>query len=491
MDVPLLDDHGNDWWAPLRIELLVQAQSILDLRHHVDQQTHNRSVRVTTYRPRQWKGVGGGVELNRLKSLGWQLTALTTQLRGEVLKSQGLDLDVRRAISMRMHNSPMSRAASLFLTEISAPSMLETVLNVAQDDDLILTADPVAHKVASARGHRVHSVWGLPSNGHPHADSLSRRAVAAIASQDPLLANALAPMIRGNLRVLTRDWSRIRRAVALARPRNVVVPSDQHRYGVLAVWASRAFGARSVVLQHGMTVDPAGYLPLRAEVFAAFGQQSSDWMTARGTEPERIVIVGFPRDSGTSTVRQERVTPHRHVAMVPLQPVDIDLERRIVKYAFHSALARGWLLRLRLHPGDARRLSLNDSGVLIDLGLDGATEGVEIERDRSLALSLGDSYLVIGHDTTVLAEAAGTGPVVAVYTTRDRVSPYRRTGLLEFSEQEGLDEIFDRLDRHGIDPETKAQMLRAENRLIACRGQAAVVRIRRLLSEGSSTSESV
>lgn len=51
----------------------------------------------------------------------------------------------------------------------------------------------------------------------------------------------------------------------------------------------------SLVVQHGITGHPVGFLPLEATRFASWGQACSEWLRSRGAPPEGLIGTGDPR----------------------------------------------------------------------------------------------------------------------------------------------------------------------------------------------------
>jgi diadenosine tetraphosphatase ApaH/serine/threonine PP2A family protein phosphatase len=79
------------------------------------------------------------------------------------------------------------------------------------------------------------------------------------------------------------------------RVQSLLLVSDAHHGSRLLTLVGRKLGIPSVVVQHGATFAPWGYLPLHADRFAAWGESSRQWMLERGADPERVVVTGQPR----------------------------------------------------------------------------------------------------------------------------------------------------------------------------------------------------
>jgi CDP-glycerol glycerophosphotransferase (TagB/SpsB family) len=75
----------------------------------------------------------------------------------------------------------------------------------------------------------------------------------------------------------------------------MLLVSDAHHGSRLLTLVGRNLGIPSIVVQHGATFAPWGYLPLHADRFAAWGETSRQWMLERGADPDRVVVTGQPR----------------------------------------------------------------------------------------------------------------------------------------------------------------------------------------------------
>ena len=76
-------------------------------------------------------------------------------------------------------------------------------------------------------------------------------------------------------------------------PRTVLAASTQLRGGAALTVAARAYGARSLLLQHGI-LQPF-YTPLLADLMLTWGPSSDETLVALGVPPARLVAAGSPR----------------------------------------------------------------------------------------------------------------------------------------------------------------------------------------------------
>ena len=105
----------------------------------------------------------------------------------------------------------------------------------------------------------------------------------------------LEPLVRRSVPWLAVERAGVARALDVLQPRRLVLASDQHRVGRLAVDLARERGIRTVVLQHGHPMGSLGYLPVFADSLATWSERSDAWVIAGGTDPARLIRLGNPR----------------------------------------------------------------------------------------------------------------------------------------------------------------------------------------------------
>lgn len=254
------------------------------------------------------------------------------------LRARGLDREAR-AWGLRMarlgQRLPGGPWAVAFVSEVATPSALGSSMAVARE----LTKARAVVGVSDPRGYRAWRRDGW----HPFAlvlDPTEDRRVANRAAAPsteawnearrlcpPLIIGGrdLAPIalevmdrfVPRSLARLSVDWRAIARYLDATDAPVVVLASDQHRTGRLAVEIARQEGRRSVVLQHGLPQARTGYLPVRADLVLAWSETAAAWFVERGTAPERVAIVGNPAStnwpaachgSATVSARHRRIT---------------------------------------------------------------------------------------------------------------------------------------------------------------------------------------
>jgi hypothetical protein len=118
------------------------------------------------------------------------------------------------------------------------------------------------------------------------------------APQVPLPAAAwtgwLAAQTRQLLPTQAGMVANIERLFARQRPTHVVVDQDASPLARALVAAARRWGARSVVVQHGVPYVRYGYAPLVADCLCAWGETSREQLAGWGVDRRRMRVTGFP-----------------------------------------------------------------------------------------------------------------------------------------------------------------------------------------------------
>lgn len=136
----------------------------------------------------------------------------------------------------------------------------------------------------------------------------------------------------------------------------LLLHSDAHHGSRLFTLVGQQLGIPSVVAQHGLTLGEWGYIPLYANYFAAWGNQSRQWMIDHGVSPERIVITGSPRiDRILSLTPLSRTDLHlpeqRKLILWPIDPGPISHLRSIFEQIMQAISDNPPLtLLIRPHP---------------------------------------------------------------------------------------------------------------------------------------------
>jgi hypothetical protein len=168
----------------------------------------------------------------------------------------------------------------------------------------------------------------------------------------PLALRRLRPLVLRSMPFLAAESAAVERYFDATVPEAVAIASDQHRIGRLTVAAARRRGIRSVVVQHGLPQGRIGYLPVIADLVAAWSSASRDWFVDAGTPPESVVVTGNPRFDALATTH--RAQPRGLHILLALSPTALATNEALVRSAL-EALDRlpGGRLTVKLHPGQS------------------------------------------------------------------------------------------------------------------------------------------
>jgi len=383
---------------------------------------------------------------NLLLPLAVEAGELSTDLgRGgliERLKGAGVDRAVRVA-ALRATGFGRSEAVEpvpiAFVAEFVTPSGLEPMR-------LVAAALPGGRWRTLAGDPRVVRRWRLPGKRHlaltvPWRDErqILRRATreaadrwAEIRRSPPAFAlngrdltkpalDRLEPLVLRSSPWLRVEREAIRRRVEALRPDWVVVASDQHRLGRLAVDVARGAGARSLVLQHGWPQYRLGYLPVVADRVATWSAASDEWFVEGGTAPNRLDRLGNPRldpmlagDRETTRAGESRrlSLDGRPAILVALSPSDAGRNLALVDLALSAAERdSSAAVVIKLHPGDGR---WQDVRRRVDEAPSESRSRIRVQRSEPIGPLLRWADLTLLHRSTVAVEALALGTPVAV-----------------------------------------------------------------------------
>jgi hypothetical protein len=186
---------------------------------------------------------------------------------------------------------------------------LIAVASALGDDAVVWSADPRVHRRFQRAGLRPDALVTSLKRERRLVRS-ARRAVAAqideIRDSPPVIRLGERDVSREVVQLLTRvaaralPWAAVERAAIADRihrsgVRCVVLASDQHPIGRLAVTAAHEANVATVVVQHGLPRIRIGLVPVIADRIAAWSANSAAWLADRGTSAHRIVITGNVR----------------------------------------------------------------------------------------------------------------------------------------------------------------------------------------------------
>ena len=332
------------------------------------------------------------------------------------LKAQGFDRGIRSAALRRLRASRTREAEVAAVVEIPTPSMLEPICLVIAASDAagaIAVADPRAATRLAACDRPTHALV-LPWREERRLVAEARRSLTAMWRElrsesrpmpcgdidlAPLASRRLGRLVLRSMPFLAAESAAVERYLEAVRPDVVAIASDQHRIGRLTVAAARRRGIRSVVLQHGLPQAQIGYLPVVADLVAAWSPASRDWFLEAGTQPQSVVVTGNPRiDALAATPRPESKAVHILLALSPTAA------------ATNEALLRGAvealdrvpraLLTVKLHPGQG------DWSFVARI-VRGATNRarIAVRRTEPLYPLLAEASVVVVHRSSVAVEA--------------------------------------------------------------------------------------
>ncbi len=358
-------------------------------------------------------------------------------------KQRGLDRALRAHAMRLMGRAGLPRRqpnGTLFVSELPTPSMLEPSVRVAQamprERTAVAAADPrvLRHwRDRSIPASPILLPWLEERRLLARARRAAKAAVSAFTARQPLFefngsdvtepaVSALRSLILNSAPWLAIELRALRRIVAACHPATIVVATDQHRIGRLAVTAAKGSGTKVVVLQHGLPQTPIGFLPLVADEICVWSDGVRDWFTARGVDAARVRVLGNPRlddlvelDRRTTRDRidaERRITASRRLLVV-LSPLGIDANLAVLRIAIDACRQdRGLGCIVKLHPGagDPRPMLRLITGA-------GLGQRMVVARRESLVPLLLWADVTFLFRSTVALEslAAGTPVVVADY----------------------------------------------------------------------------
>jgi hypothetical protein len=221
---------------------------------------------------------------------------------------------------------------------------------------------------------------------------------------------ALRPLALRSMPHLAPERLAISRFLEAAAPVAVAIASDQHRIGRLTVNVARAMGIRSVVIQHGLPQARIGYLPVVADVVAAWSQASEEWFLRAGTPMTCLTVTGNPR------------TDRLRLAVGPVlgQSVLLVLSGggREPNLALVRSVARavqaipGATLRIKLHPGESAVTTRAVRSIAVR---EIARQRVTVHQREPIDSLFQTASVVVLHRSTVALEALMVGRPVVVH----------------------------------------------------------------------------
>jgi len=153
------------------------------------------------------------------------------------------------------------------------------------------------------------------------------------------------------LKQIVREIIAIKKLLLAQQPLLVLLGSDAHRIGRIIVQLARQLNIRTAVMQHGATVGMYGYVPVLADCFLAWGDQTRKWLVDRGVHNEKVRIVGNPRlDRWLALQPQRKRDEPRLILCSP--PAGLEATKNIMGAFFRAAEKSKLRAYLKLHPSE-------------------------------------------------------------------------------------------------------------------------------------------
>ncbi len=142
----------------------------------------------------------------------------------------------------------------------------------------------------------------------------------------------------------------------------VVLSLDKAPAEHLLVRLAAAAGIPSVVVQHGITGHPVGFLPIEATRFASWGPACSEWLASRGVSREILVETGDPRydalfrnveavrSEGRTRLQSLGVPADRKIAIFFSQP--IEGRAQAFRMVLDAAVGQPLTVVTKVHPAE-------------------------------------------------------------------------------------------------------------------------------------------
>lgn len=332
--------------------------------------------------------------------------------------------------------APPQPAAAMFVSEVPTPSMLEPSLRVAaqlpREKVAVAAADPRALRRWRRAGFDAAALL-LPWREERRMVATGRRQAAqawdAFVARRPSFAfgnqnvteavmRELRWLIRNSTPWLAVELLALQRMIKVRRPASVVVATDQHRIGRLAVTACEGTSANVVVLQHGLPQTPIAFLPLVANQIYVWSEGVRSWFIRHGTQASQVIVVGNPRiddlmQSDRDTLRAGVDADHGLAAtrrlLVPLSPLGMDANLAVLRIVIDAARADPDLVSVvKLHPGsgDSRpiRQRIGDAGLGRRISI--------LQHEPLMPLLLWADVTFLFRSTVALESIAARTPVV-------------------------------------------------------------------------------
>ncbi len=318
--------QGVSLGAIIEIEMWYVWRSLLEdlavLRRILEHYAPTEII-LATYRNRRLAHLLAGLGVKQVQTLPPSRVAhvhhhVSRDQRTAFFKTIELDRHVRllalaaRQRRMRPRLPKQQPIDTLALLELPGSYYAESLLPVLKHlpSSALLLMDPRHIQRATQSGYPqlAFSSYLAPFLGNLAQDAFHWRKIfqkqqtelrksAQIDGRDlwPAVAERLARIFTLKLPMVAAEVRAAEAMLQHHRVKSLLLVSDAHHGSRLLTLVGRKLGIASVVVQHGATFAPWGYIPLHADRFAAWGATSRRWMLDRGADPERVVVTGQPR----------------------------------------------------------------------------------------------------------------------------------------------------------------------------------------------------
>jgi hypothetical protein len=304
---------------------------------------------------------------------------------------------------------------------------------------------PEMDTVYSLAGHKVAALQRLKilKNLYQNFERISLKTWDSIFSVEGDNYGAIARRLVRNC-LYKYGWGESYRTVLMGKflkscvPNVLLVLYDHgiSEAGIVALAKSK--GIKTITVQHGLVCSQIpGYLPVKSNFFACWGERERETLTSQGADPEKLAVIGFPGFDELWTKRMdtllEPAKPLR--VLIATQGVESSVEwyfaltptARIIKAITEMNYDRESVqFTIRLHPNE--ELSLQ--------ALELANKaGIKVTKRLPLYGQFDQCDVVVTQFSTVGLEALLYGkPLVSLnWVSAEEVTPYAKEGVAERS----------------------------------------------------------
>lgn len=230
-------------------------------------------------------------------------------------------------------------------------------------------------------------------------------------------------------------------AIALHKPATLLVLYDHGLNEACSVQLCKQKQVKTITLQHGIAnKDIPGYLPMRSDIFAAWGAAEKQTLIAQGVPAEKIVVTGYPAfDQLWQDRPEDHLPPCPIIVLIATQGVQASVEWRlaltptariIAALAAMKIPAGQFQFVIRLHPNEDLPRAVKDMA---------ASAGIIITKGVPLAEQLSQVHVVVTQFSTIGFEALlANKPLVSMnWVGNEELIPFAERGVAVRSQSQG------------------------------------------------------